>query len=483
MAAGSVSHPTSEPSSYGAVNSVNATLPGESRRDTLTENSKPWLRPWSGASTGISLRDISDNTESGLLYFTIGQKAEVIEARAEGLTVNSVAIGWKRYGSYRTLVVRKENDGSCGVPDRTYASGDTLEGGGVVVYYGNGNKCTDLMLENNSQYSYRIFVRDIHNNYSTGTDVEATTLDCEGEMWTEENFEQCENGKLPSCWSGNWGTAMWNGNAVATPTGHNEQGYAVLTSRPLIASEHKNMIMKMQDRADRGCMEGEFIVEYRASISDEWDTVARVESGNINTQWEEHYAFLTNVGDGSKIRISTEDNGIIYINNITLTEGNVLLEATASGVGGTIEPNGALITDTVPTTFEMHAEPGYKLESVSYDGEEIALSELTKTGEREYSYTLTPTIGRHSLVAAYMRNTAIEEAEGNDRMKVYPTPSAGIITIETECGMAITIYDMTGKEITKITTMSGKETLDISHWSKGVYVVKSGDSVKKIVKK
>jgi hypothetical protein len=69
------------------------------------------------------------------------------------------------------------------------------------------------------------------------------------------------------------------------------------------------------------------------------------------------------------------------------------------------------------------------------------------------------------------RNIGIDDPE-NKSIKLYPNPADAIITIETERGAEVMeMFDVSGRGVLHSSLSSPKETIDISHFPSGVYVV------------
>ena len=74
--------------------------------------------------------------------------------------------------------------------------------------------------------------------------------------------------------------------------------------------------------------------------------------------------------------------------------------------------------------------------------------------------------------------SGITDAYIDSKIRVYPNPSNNRIYILGQTG-SITILNMMGQEIY---TGYDKKSVDISNWESGIYFVKSGNSVVKIIK-
>jgi len=74
--------------------------------------------------------------------------------------------------------------------------------------------------------------------------------------------------------------------------------------------------------------------------------------------------------------------------------------------------------------------------------------------------------------------------ENND-IKIYPTPTKGLITIENVKGFSLTIYNLTGNIVYQKSNLKYTEILDLSHFSQGLFLFKfqskDGKSIEKKV--
>ena len=92
-------------------------------------------------------------------------------------------------------------------------------------------------------------------------------------------------------------------------------------------------------------------------------------------------------------------------------------------------------------------------------------------------YTFTATSNR-SLVANLLYTEGLNEAEGG--FTIYPIPASASLTIEAEG--EVTIIDKMGR-VVKSLVVDNKQTIDLHGLSSGVYLVKAGNVLKKIVVK
>lgn len=95
------------------------------------------------------------------------------------------------------------------------------------------------------------------------------------------------------------------------------------------------------------------------------------------------------------------------------------------------------------------------------------------TSGHVYTLMLTVTDGSH---------VAIEEVK-EDVLRVYPNPASDLLMVEIDkAGADVELYDTRGQLVLRQSAVEGKNTLPISHLASGIYVLRCGEKVAKIVK-
>ena len=73
------------------------------------------------------------------------------------------------------------------------------------------------------------------------------------------------------------------------------------------------------------------------------------------------------------------------------------------------------------------------------------------------------------------------------KIKVYPNPSNGLITIDTATAVNVTVTDLLGKVVYNAKDVNNQSPLNLSHLQKGMYLVKmantDGEQTEKIILK
>jgi len=137
-------YPNSTPSSYGSISGGGTTYPGNLRRDSLTDNSTPWLRPWSGQPNNTPLFGITESQADSSIFFhyieAVPMNPTYLEAHYT--TEYTATARWEAIGNYPMLVLVSDTPDNFATPDTTYNTGDTLSNGNIVAYCGyQSNTC------------------------------------------------------------------------------------------------------------------------------------------------------------------------------------------------------------------------------------------------------------------------------------------------------------------------------------------------------
>lgn len=80
--------------------------------------------------------------------------------------------------------------------------------------------------------------------------------------------------------------------------------------------------------------------------------------------------------------------------------------------------------------------------------------------------------------------SGIDDIQASDVVKLYPSPATDRITVELPQGSdvkEITILDLSGREMIRTTTTDSKTTIDINELSSGIYLIKAGTIIRRLV--
>jgi len=117
------------------------------------------------------------------------------------VSTSQIDLEWTKNPNDHDVMLVYTPDGNFGTPaDGTaYAVGNTIPGGGIVLYKGAGTSFNHVGLEPATAYFYRAFSYNENNEYSTGRSTQAVTFcDVFDTLPFAEDFDASSS--LPYCW-------------------------------------------------------------------------------------------------------------------------------------------------------------------------------------------------------------------------------------------------------------------------------------------
>lgn len=468
--------PTSNVSSYGNIEGADAVYPRSGNQlDSLTDNSTPAIRPWSGAANNTPLTHISINEVDSTVAFCFkGANPAPFNFFANGITNTQVKLNWQRYGSYRYLVTMSKNQRG-NIPQQHFAQGDTIDGDWTVIYKGNSDHTIIDNLSSDTNYYFQIFLCLTDSTYAQDLNAWAHPLECEATHWTSENFDQVNEGSLPSCWdniTGNWQTNAINHGS------HNQaanlalmcENAGTIASAPFGADSAINMVLTFKANSS---ISSDFLeVLYRNDPTADWQNLG---SYTLTQEWATHSVSLPEASSYSRFAFRHANNGVILIDDVTLTQGH-LLNATCDPHGN-ITPKGYRVVQLGDSiTFTISREPGYKIKRILVDG----TSRTFEHGSRTSTYTLAVK-GSHTVHAEFDRDLDIQESQPT--LKVYPNPTHSNVQVQLPQTTHLELYDITGRKLWSTNANEGTTIIPTADLPRGIYLLRANGTVTKIVRK
>lgn len=468
--------PNSTPSSYGDINL--ATLPLNGERDSLTDFSVPAFRPWNRAINHSPITFISEDDETGIVYFCFkGASPTPDWIEAEGVDRHTIRLDWGRYGNSRTLVLMSE-DGVFGTLDSLYRVGDTVPGGGRVVYMGYGNMAVIDSLNPDVTYYFRAFTMPKSAVYSDGIDCQGQTLACNIAHWQNVDFEQ---NALPDCWTADgWHhTSTISHNGRSCFSNANATGETRLASAPFTLDSVQPSVLTFYANFDNQESTDPIYVLYRAEIASHWDTVATVLPGDRMSPWQRVYAFLPAAGNHSTIAfvMDATNGNHASIDDISIANGYLLTTYTEGH--GSISPNGVMfVNEGDSIVITLRPDNGYCLRKLYVDGNSVKVTDTT----RFPTYVLGVT-GCHTVYATFRATAGIENVE-TATLRLYPNPTNGLVSVETDqyIGETLALFDRMGRKVMTQKVADELTRIDLGGLPNGLYLLRVGNATVKVIK-
>ncbi|MBR1644092.1 MAG: M6 family metalloprotease domain-containing protein [Bacteroidales bacterium] len=462
--------PQNDPDTYGSISNNYCTLPGDGRRDSLTDYTHLALRPWSGNLNHTPLYNIQENTFSQTIYFCFGNaQPSPTSFVAEGSSNASVFLNWESYGSYNVMILMSQDE-TFGTPTRAYRLGDTVDGGGRVVYQGNNMQYAVQNLESNTTYHFRLYMKQNDSTYVGPLSAEATTLSCEATQWRVENFDTLQSA-LPACWSGDdWAPA----------TGDNGQKYIAGKGRlglaPFAMASNQPAVLTFSSTLGEMSEGDTLYVQCRPSMDATWTTLQYFtrDNGNDSSAWQTQCVKLNNVSEYTQLAFEANCEAPLKLDDVRIDSGYVT--TITCGPHGSISPDGQIVRsrgDTV--TFIITPQRGYEVDRMM-----VGTRRAVIRGDRVKYYQLAIT-GEHEVSISFVRSSAIDEATASES-RLYPNPTTDVLHVETAVGTPIAVLDMMGRKV--IETEADAEIVDIDFRTlpRGTYLLICGTEQHKVVK-
>jgi M6 family metalloprotease-like protein len=172
----------------------------ESGRTAINNGSNPGSFLQNGAPGGL---DISNVTSAGnTISFTVG--INTVEApsylSATAVSPSQIDLHWLKNNSNDNVLLAWNTSPVFGNPvaGTVYSPGNTIIGGGNVLYSGADSAFSQVGLTSSTTYYYKLWSLSAGNAYSYGINQDATTLCNNTALPYSQNFY---SEILPSCWS------------------------------------------------------------------------------------------------------------------------------------------------------------------------------------------------------------------------------------------------------------------------------------------
>ncbi len=190
------------PTVYGNINSGGCPYPGTGNRTSFTDATTPHARSWAGNNTVKPLTNIVENAGEITFCFISCAPGDPINFIASPISDSQIDLGWTLNSGGDPVLIASNSNTTFGTPvDGTvYSAGQSIPGGGTVVYYGTNTSFNHSALSANTTYYYKAWSSLPGNNYTPGVTANATTL-C-APISTFPYTQGFENGgNMPSCWT------------------------------------------------------------------------------------------------------------------------------------------------------------------------------------------------------------------------------------------------------------------------------------------
>jgi M6 family metalloprotease-like protein len=203
VCASATTNPGSTATTYGNINSGGCPFPGSSNKTSFTDATTPSMKSWLGVATNKPITNISENTSTGIITFDFdgGNTGNPTNFSAIAKSESQIDLTWAK-SENRDVIIAYSTSATFGslVDGTTYTAGQSINGGGTVLYQGDATTFSHTNLNSNTAYYYKAWTRLTSTpTYSLGT-VTQTKTACSG-ILTLPLTEDFNSGDISGCWS------------------------------------------------------------------------------------------------------------------------------------------------------------------------------------------------------------------------------------------------------------------------------------------
>ena len=409
---------------------------------------------------------------------------------ASGISQSEVELNWSVNADSNQVLVAFSDSSLFGIPvtGMSYMPGDSIPGGGVVLYTGDSATFLHQDLESATMYYYRAWSFDDTLAYSTGRSATAMTACDWYELPFAEGFEDYNT--LPFCWTQEFVNAGmgWNvgaGNGASNPPaafeGSNNTYFR--TTDAFNTGQVTRLVTPQLDLSEFETAELNFFYTnpLRTFIFFTFQDVLHVRYKNAaDAEWTLLQTFNTNLTDWTEVTITLPELSDDYY---------IAFEAVANyGYGVSIDE--ITITGTPLNTYQLDITVVPENAGTAwYEGELVHGSEVTVTAEtsgNEYLFshwqsggdTLSTDnpyifeITSDTLIEAHFLLVTLIPESTMTALLVRPNPNRGAFSVDLAEASSVALFDPQGRMVYQSQSDPGRHDIALPDLPPGMYVLR-----------
>jgi M6 family metalloprotease-like protein len=198
VCASALTNPGSMPSTYGMINTGGCPFPGSSEVTEFTDGSLPGSLDQAGNRTNKPVTEISES--SGVITFSFMDASLPGNLVATSASTTEIDLSWTLNSNSNPVLIAFSTTNDFGNPadGTTYSNGDTLSGGGKVIYYGTSTSYNHTPVKASTTYYYKAW-SNVSGVYSKPISASASS-GC-GVISTFPYNESFLSTSQPNCWT------------------------------------------------------------------------------------------------------------------------------------------------------------------------------------------------------------------------------------------------------------------------------------------
>ena len=184
----------------GDINTSDCPWPGTGGKTTFDDTTTPNSKSWAGNNTSKAILNIAENG-GNITFCLIGcDENAPTNLTATAISTSQINLAWNLNSNSNPVMIAVNTVNSFGTPTNgtSYSAGNTIAGGGTVIYNGGNTAFNHTLLSPATTYYYKVWSVISGNAYSAGILGNASTLCIPSTLPFAETFSATS---IPGCWS------------------------------------------------------------------------------------------------------------------------------------------------------------------------------------------------------------------------------------------------------------------------------------------
>lgn len=505
------------PGAGSTINSGGCPWPGTSNKITFTDATTPNSKSWAGSNTDKPLINIAENNstkEVTFCFLSCPDPEDPTNFIATPLSSTQIDLDWTNNTANNPVMVAFSLTGTFGTPaaGTVYTAGNSISGGGTVIYNGTDTTYAHTLLTPNTLYYYKAWSVMSGNTYSTGVTTNATTFPAPTLTVTPPNqnvtatpagsaaFAVTSNSSWTVVSDQTWCTVNPSGSGNGTIT-------ATYSDNSLVTTRVANITTTVLDLPpvvvtvtqagatptlsvtppNQDVTSSSGFTTFTVTSNTNWSVAGDVQwivftpSGSGNDTI--HVTFDENPGITDRIATITvsADNVAPVVVTITQIGAPITLNVTPSNQDVTALQGNTSFTVTSNTDWTVSSDASWCTVPSGGSGNGTLVAEYTENVAHEVrtaniSFTVAGLPVQTVTVTQANSIIGIDELNDND-LSIFPNPTDGLFSLKVMNGVPkdlnMIIFDNMGKTVLS-REYKGKCTYecDLRIFSRGEYLIK-----------
>jgi len=184
----------------GDINTDDCPWPGTGAVTTFDDTTTPNSKSWAGNNTEKAIIDITESGGNISFCLIVCDENVPADFTATASSSSQIDLAWNLNDNSDPVIVAYNTTNMFGTPvdGTSYSEGNSIAGGGTIIYEGSNAAFNHTALSSRTTYYYKEWSVLAGNNYSAGILANAKTLCGSSTLPFNETFDE---ETIPECWS------------------------------------------------------------------------------------------------------------------------------------------------------------------------------------------------------------------------------------------------------------------------------------------